>query len=1034
MARNPAFTPLVAPTRSLTSAYNAARNALYTPPKTVIDSLNSTTLWPDPLQPITPMMPAGAEPLSWPFEWGQNIDYTPRANSEYSAKTLRQLSMYPLARVCIENSKDMVSGMPHRIQLKPLPGETSKDRAKRSKGDTTLVMLNKFFDQPNDEQDWQMFIRPLLEDMLVIDGASIFIGRNPKSGKVRELRWVEGASITRLVDEHGWTPSAPNPAYQQLWEGWPRVNLTTQQLVYRPRNIVPRGEYSSNPSSFLYGCSPTEQMAPEIKIGWERLRFVYNFYACYSEDTEILCRNKGWVLFKDLELTDEIATRNPDTKAFEWQRPSKITNTPYSGEMYKCKSNTFDFLVTPNHRMLVARRSLRKKNAKCFRNAALDFSPILVRQITEKRAEFKCYCGNLFIVPRSAKQKFCSKKCLLSYCKENYVIADDEPNEIFNESIQIMEELATSDTWGKHHTETVTIPVTSEWEGIPVETKIFNTVHAEFASCAYTRTLSSEFYAGMRGVAVQVPASKKRASRVEKIIKPIVMTGDEYCAFMGAYLSEGWCMKSSSGYEVSICQLEKSKGFIPYKNLLTGILGKEPAYRGCEFKISRKALYEHVKQFGQRSYVKFIPEEIMNATKKQLKIFWDYYVLGNGSTEYYKVDSKRKSSVPEAEDGTRRRDSIVTSSKRMADQLVEIAQKLGWSASSRTYPAGTKSGFLDINGNEQLTKRDLYTVVPSYTKYRSFRITKEQYSGNVVCATVPNGILYVRRKGKPVWCGNSGSIPGAIHFAPPGTPPEKIKEAQEYLDATYAGNLQRRRQWQIFQGWQKDGHPEQYVFPKEPTLADLFDEVHTRKICFAFGTSPQRLMRQMNRASAATAQTAAEEEGTIPWMKWLKSVIDYIIQEILGYPEYEFAFDPFHELDVMKQAQADASDVKNGLYTRNEKREQRGDDPRPEPEADELSVMTAQGAIPLGQIASPVGAQDRGTRSSAKTAKPNGYTTFTSCPLHKDQYPREFCESCNQGEKDTQNYERSVTREGRVMPSATHVRKYTRAVDFSRLM
>src|SRR5208282_2485255 len=513
MARSPAFTPFVRPLSQFTSAFNAARSALYSPPRTTISSLDQTGLWPDPLQPVTPLMPTGAEPLQWPFEWGRNIDYTPRGDAEWSSQDLRMLGTYPLARVCIENSKDMIVRMPHRIQLKPLQGETSKARAERSKGDKSLKMLNDFFDQPNPMEDWQMWLRPILEDMLVVDAASIFVGRTNK-GKVSELWWVEGSGITRLIEEHGRTPAPPNPAYQQLWEGWPRVDLTTLQLIYRPRNIVPRGTQSSR----LYGCSPTEQIAPEIRIGMERLRFVYDFYA-------------------------------------------------------------------------------------------------------------------------------------------------------------------------------------------------------------------------------------------------------------------------------------------------------------------------------------------------------------------------------------------------------------------------------------------------------------------------------------------SGSIPGGMHFVPPNTPPDKIREAQQYLDATYAGNLPRRRQLQLVQGWQTDGHPEQLQFPKEPALADLFDEVHTRKICFAYGTSPQRLMRQMNRASAATAQTAAEEEGTLPWMDWLKSVIDHIIQRILGYPEYEFAFDPFHELDVVKQSQADANDIKNGLYTRNEKREQRGDDPRPEPEADILSVMTAQGAVPLGELAKPPGAGGGGV------GKVNGKTEFATCTKHKGQYPRSYCKDCVEVER-----------------------------------
>ena len=33
------------------------------------------------------------------------------------------------------------------------------------------------------------------------------------------------------------------------------------------------------------------------------------------------------------------------------------------------------------------------------------------------------------------------------------------------------------------------------------------------------------------------------------------------------------------------------------------------------------------------------------------------------------------------------------------------------------------------------------------------------YDGMVYCVEVPNHVIYVRREGKPVWCGNSGRIP-----------------------------------------------------------------------------------------------------------------------------------------------------------------------------------------------------------------------------------------------------------------------------------
>jgi hypothetical protein len=520
----------------LSNAGRRLRDSLYTAPQTYIDTIRDGQ-WPNALQPVTPMAPPGAGVLQWPLDWGRNLNYTPRGDSEYSAAKLRQLAKYVVARICVENNKDILCRMPWKVQLRPLPGETSKDRAHRSKGDDALLKLNRFFARPNPRQDWAEFLRPILDDMLVIDAASIFIGRKKKTFEVTELRWVEGSSITVLVDEHGWTPAPPNPAYHQLWEGYPRIDLTTEQLVYRPRNIVPRG----NPSSYMYGMSPCEQMAKEIEIGIARLQFILDFYT-------------------------------------------------------------------------------------------------------------------------------------------------------------------------------------------------------------------------------------------------------------------------------------------------------------------------------------------------------------------------------------------------------------------------------------------------------------------------------------------QGTIPGGMLFAPVGTPPEKIKEAQQWLDSDLAGNLAKRRRLQILQGFQDDGKSEQVVFPKEPALADAFDEMHIRKLCFAFGTSPTRLMRQMNKASGQQVQESAEEEGTLPWLAWLKGTMDYIIQVLMGYGEYEFAFDPFVELDKLKQAMADGEDIKNGLYTRNEKREERGDDPRPEPEADQLMIQTGQGALPLGQLATaasgqgaasqrtpkggkqPVATHHVNATQSLKVEKTNGNTSWMGCASHRDSYPRVSCSDCVKSE------------------------------------
>lgn len=453
----------------IAQALTTLQQNLYQKPKNQIRGIEATN-FPSAMQPVTPIAPKGSEPLAFPLYMGQNLTYTPRPDAEYDAADLKRFAIYPLARICIENTKDQLCQLPWEIQLKSKPGEVDAKRKQRSNVDPNVGKIANFFEYPDGENCWSDWLRPLLEDLLVIDASSILV-RKTRRGVVAELRVIPGHDISCYVDDNGFRPKPPDPAYAQLWNGIPRCNLTTDQLIYRPRNIVWRGSQSS----YLYGMSPTEQNAEEIKIGMERLNFV------------------------------------------------------------------------------------------------------------------------------------------LAY----------------------------------------------------------------------------------------------------------------------------------------------------------------------------------------------------------------------------------------------------------------------------------------------------------YTK---------------------------------------GSIPGLLHIVPPGVDPDKIKETMQWMNSELAGNLEARRGYRMLQGFNQEGKPDQILFPKEPLLSDPFDEMHIKKICFGYGTSPQRLMRMINRASASANQEAAEEEGVKPFAKWLKGVIDFIIQRRLGYAGYEIVFDLAHENDVVKQATADSLYVDKGIRTRNEIRENLGDDPAAEPEADKLGITTVQGFVSLDTV------------------------------------------------------------------------------------
>lgn len=290
--------------------------------------------------------------------------------------------------------------------------------------------------------------------------------------------------------------------------------------------------------------------------------------------------------------------------------------------------------------------------------------------------------------------------------------------------------------YGNHH---VQIPQTSKWKGSEIENKTFVPDITEITE----KLLAKAKRVGRTGMT-------ERHARIMAgyIGKSLQMSGDDYCAFMGAFLSEGWCSKTS----VHICQFEKSKGFKKYEELLTRILGHPATRMKSDFFISRKALRDHCIGFGDRAWTKWIPDEIMNATPKQISIFWEYFMLGDGSYEPKSSKSGRGQHPGESHE------RITTTSKRMADQLCELAQKMGYSAAIRTVAKkDAAKSFGKI-----FKSREQYVVSLRRSKGMTVKARKIQYDGMIYCVTVPNSILYVRRNGKPAWCGNSPMDPIAL--------------------------------------------------------------------------------------------------------------------------------------------------------------------------------------------------------------------------------------------------------------------------------
>ena len=76
-------------------------------------------------------------------------------------------------------------------------------------------------------------------------------------------------------------------------------------------------------------------------------------YACYDKETEVLTEN-GWVLWENYNGHDKLATVNLETEFIEYQTPIKLYKYKYKGKMKCHKSQSIDYCVTPNHKMVVA--------------------------------------------------------------------------------------------------------------------------------------------------------------------------------------------------------------------------------------------------------------------------------------------------------------------------------------------------------------------------------------------------------------------------------------------------------------------------------------------------------------------------------------------------------------------------------------------------------------------------------------------------------------------------------------------------------
>ena len=223
--------------------------------------------WFGPLDPLAPGAPPDVAGRQWDYPAGYNVSLQPRPDAVTFA-TLRSLADgHDLLRLVIETRKDQIARLAWSIR--PRRATTSVDPARAD-------ALAAFFRKPDGIHGWPDWLRLLLEELFVIDAPSLYMQRN-RAGMLIALMPLDGATIKPVIDAWGRTPQPYADggqtiypvAYQQVLKGFPAVDYSTRDLLYRPRN--PRVNKA-------YGFSPVEQVMTTVNIALRRQLFLMDYF------------------------------------------------------------------------------------------------------------------------------------------------------------------------------------------------------------------------------------------------------------------------------------------------------------------------------------------------------------------------------------------------------------------------------------------------------------------------------------------------------------------------------------------------------------------------------------------------------------------------------------------------------------------------------------------------------------------------------------------------------------------------------------
>ena len=513
------------------------------------------------------------------------------------------------------------------------------------------------------------------------------------------LRAVEGAAAAGVSHSSLSSMSAAAAAATVEAAGGKRFRDASKLLRNNETGFVDKIYRGRNGEGFSF---------VKIRVRSERVPTIGDKFCCYDPETEILTA-EGWKFFPDLTLKDRVATLQElgGQRVLQYMKPKEVMDYDYDGDMIRIESGQVDLMVTPNHRMYVSTRFAPDK-----------YKIELAEEVYGKRRFYVKNVDSYLPGPDTPEQR------LTTTFREAAVAAQKGAPGSFAtllavEKAQMAEEVANEGEAGYLSY----VDATGMWSTEPQSFVVRRLVH-------------------------------RSSGRNESV----VMNISDWLVFYGIWIAEGSATRRNLNISAYKERVKAAIDAICAKYSIEVSRYKDKSDSDATpgdhcYRINNPTLTDYFLPLSVGAIHKSLPSWAFQLSKEQAQVLIHGMVLGDGHT---------------MDNGTRRYD---TSSVQLKDDFQRLCLHAGWAANvSVKYKAGreaicktpgregevfrsTVDAFRITIIEKQLTPLVNKNIKPDGSDRSDSRV---KYKGKVYCCTVDGpGVVYVRRAGIPVWCGQS---------------------------------------------------------------------------------------------------------------------------------------------------------------------------------------------------------------------------------------------------------------------------------------